>query len=128
MQCKWIQAIFVAMLFLIWLAQVTATEMASPDSSEDAWLVGKWELTFDPDGDKKDFIEFKTNGDAISSGELGEVEGLYLVNPESIKAVFTYKEKDFIMTFFYNKQKNELRIVTSHTGRESIYKKISTQQ
>jgi len=122
MRCKWIQAVFVAMLFLIWLAQITAAEITK--SADDDWLVGKWELTFDPDGDKKDFIEFKADGDAISSGELGKVEGLYLVNHESVKAVFTYKEKDFIMTFFYNQQKDELRIVTSHTGRESIYKKL----
>ena len=125
MKCKWIQALFMAMLFVIWLAQVTAAEMISPDSPADDWLVGQWELIFDPDGAKKDFIEFKADGDAISSGPLGRVEGLYLVNHESVKAVFTYMEKDFIMTFFYNQQKDELRIVTSHTGRESIYKKLS---
>jgi len=125
MRCRWIQIVFVAVLFVIFLNQLFADEQ---HHVEDGWLVGKWELSYDPDGDKKDFIEFKSDGDAISSGELGEVEGLYLVNHESVKAVFTYKEKDFIMTFFYNPQKDELRIVTSHTGRESIYKKISLSQ
>lgn len=92
--------------------------------AEDEWLVGKWRLHFDPDGSKTDFIEFRADGDAISTGPNGEVEGLYIVSPESVKAVFTYKEQDFIMTFFYNGKRDELRIVTSHTGRESIYKKI----
>jgi len=122
MRCRWIQVVFIAVLLAIWLNQIIADEKHHVD---DQWLVGKWELTFDPDGDKKDFIEFRADGDAISSGELGVVEGLYLVNHENVKAVFTYKEKDFIMTFFYSPQKDELRIVTSHTGRESIYKKIN---
>jgi len=125
MRCRWIQVVFVVVLFAIFLNQVLADEK---QHTEDGWLVGKWELSYDPDGDKKDFIEFKLDGDAISTGELGKIEGMYLVNHESVKAVFTYKEKDFIMTFFYNQQKDELRIVTSHTGRESIYKKISMQQ
>ena len=98
--------------------------VSSAVNAEDEWLVGKWKLHFDPDGAKTDFIEFRADGDAISTGPNGEVEGLYLVSAESVKAVFTYKEQDFIMTFFYNGQRDELRIVTSHTGRESIYKKI----
>ena len=95
--------------------------------ANDDWLIGKWELYFDPDGSKTDYVEFKTDGDAISSGPNGEFEGLYIVSPESVKAVFTYKEKDFIMTFHFNEQRDELRIVTSHTGRESIYKKMQTE-
>jgi len=93
--------------------------------AEDEWLVGNWKLYFDPDGAKTDFIEFRADGDAISTGPNGEVEGLYLVSAESVKAVFTYKEQDFIMTFHFNDNRDELRIVTSHTGRESIYRKIA---
>jgi opacity protein-like surface antigen len=92
--------------------------------ASDDWLVGKWKLHFDPDGAETDYMEFKADGDVISTGPNGRVEGLYQVNPGSVKAVFTYKEKDFIMTFHFNEQRDELRIVTSHTGRESIYKKV----
>lgn len=88
------------------------------------WLHGKWELVYDPDGAKKDWLEFYPGGDVRSNGKLGEVEGLYIVTPQGVKAVFTFKEKDFIMNFFYDKQEASLKIVTSHTGRESIYKKI----
>jgi len=113
-----------AMLVLV--SHQTYAEPVKPVThhDNDAWLIGKWVLSFDPEGDKKDYLEFKADGDAFSYGPLGEVEGLYLVNDESVKAVFTYQEKDFIMTFFYNMKKDELRIVTSHTGRESIYKKV----
>ena len=95
-----------------------------PGHSSEAWLHGKWELVYDPDGDKKDWLEFLPDGDVHSKGELGEVEGLYVVTPKGVKAVFTYQEKDFIMTFHYDRDEQALKIVTSHTGRESIYKKV----
>ena len=94
-------------------------------ASEAAWVLGKWEMTFDPDGGEKDFLEFHANGDAFSSGPLGEFEGFYVVAGDNVKAVFTYREQDFIMTFRTNRTHDELRIVTSHTGRETIYKKMS---
>ena len=94
-------------------------------TADDSWLFGKWELTYDPDGAKKDYLEFLENGDAYSSGELGKQEGFYVVSADSVKAVFTYKGKDFIMTFHFNAAKDELRIVTSHTGKASIYKRVT---
>ncbi len=108
-------------LFVI--AFVLLTPVANGDN--DDWIVGKWQLHFDPDGSKTDYLEFHENGDAFSTGPLGRMEGLYLVAQDRVKAVFTYKGKDFIMTFHFNEQRDELRIVTSHTGRESIYKKIA---
>jgi cytosine/adenosine deaminase-related metal-dependent hydrolase len=93
-------------------------------AGDDAWLLGKWELTYDPDGAKKDFLEFLGNGDAYSTGPLGKQNGFYVVSDDSVKAVFTYKDKDIIMTFHFNETRDELRIVTSHTGRESIYKRV----
>ena len=92
--------------------------------ANEEWLYGKWELVFDPDGAKKDWLEFYPDGDVRSSGQLGEVEGLYIVTPKGVKAVFTFKEKDFIMNFHFDKKEQALKIVTSHTGRESIYKKV----
>ena len=112
---------FIAITLLLTLSPFA---IAKDNNANDDWLIGKWRLHFDPDGSKTDFVEFKADGDAISSGPNGEFEGLYIVSPESVKAVFTYKEKDFIMTFHFNDARDELRIVTSHTGRESIYKKI----
>ena len=114
--------ISVSVLGLLTVAVFTL--FISVAQADDAWLIGKWQLYYDPDGSSTDYVEFKADGDAISSGPQGEYEGFYIVSPESVKAVFTYKGKDFIMTFHFNEARNELRIVTSHTGRESIYKKI----
>ena len=94
-------------------------------NASDDWIVGKWELSYDPDGRKKDWIEFHTNGDAWSVWQNGErIEGLYIVAPHSIKAVFTYKDQDVIMTFFFDEKKQKLKIVTSASGKESIYTKV----
>ncbi len=111
-----------------WILIVWLTTHISTSTANDDWLIGTWKLHYDPDGSTKDYIIFKANGDAISSGPLGELEGFYTINPVSVKAVFSYKERDFIMTFHFNAQRDELRIVTSDTGRESIYKKIQSSR
>ncbi len=98
-----------------------------PVWAEETWIVGKWELYFDPDNVEKDWLEFAANGDAKSIGPLGELDGFYVVAGKDVKAVFTYKGKDIIATFHVNEQRDELRIVTSHTGQESIYRKMSHQ-
>ena len=107
-----------------WILLGWLTTLTNSSAGNDDWLIGTWQLHYDPDGGETDYIVFKANGDAISSGPLGELDGLYQLNPASVKAVFSYKERDFIMTFHFNARHDELRIVTSHTGRESIYKKI----
>lgn len=94
---------------------------------EEAWLYGKWELSYDPDGSEKDWLEFLPGGDAFSIGPNGRVEGFYIVDGNAVKAVFTYREKDFIMNFRADRQAGQLKIVTSHTGRESIYSKVASE-
>ena len=94
-------------------------------AADDNWLIGKWELTYDPDNSKTDWLEFRANGDVYNTWQNGErIEGLYKLNPNSVKAVFTYKGSDLITIFHFNKSKTELRIVTSKTGKESVYSKI----
>jgi hypothetical protein len=93
-------------------------------ADEDAWVYGKWELSYDPDGAKKDYLEFLPNGDAWSIGPNGKVQGMYIVDGETVKAVFTWKDKDFIMTFHGDRKNKQLRIVTSRSGKESIYTKM----
>ncbi|MBI1424162.1 MAG: hypothetical protein GC149_11890 [Gammaproteobacteria bacterium] len=93
-------------------------------SDDEAWVYGKWELSYDPDGGKKDYLEFLPNGDAWSIGPNGKIPGLYIIDGDTVKAVFTWKEKDFIMTFHGDRQNRQLRIVTSRTGKASVYTKI----
>ena len=93
-------------------------------AEDESWVFGKWELSYDPDGAKKDWIEFLPNGDAWSIGANGKIQGMYIVDGDTVKAVFTWKGKDFIMTFHGDRQNKLLKIVTSRSGKESIYKKM----
>lgn len=102
---------------------IFSTAAVYADRNE-AWLYGKWELTYDPDGAAKDWLEFMPGGDAFSSGPLGRLEGIYIVDGDDVKAVFTYQGKDFIMNFRANRQAGQLEIITSHTGRASIYTRM----
>jgi len=104
----------------------TALAWATPArAADDQWVVGKWALSYDPDGAKKDWLEFKANGDVISIFPDGDrVLGMYIVTPKGVKAVFTYKGKDVIMTFHVDDRHRRLRIVTSQTGRASVYTKV----
>lgn len=88
------------------------------------WVVGKWQLVYDPDGGVTDYLEFMANGDVISTGPEGVVSGFYIAAHGMVKAVLTIKDKDLILSFFHNKENTELRIVTSVSGKESIYRKI----
>jgi len=118
------------MLRTVWLSGLLllclgAGQLAYAEDNE-SWVYGKWELSYDPDGAKKDYLEFLSNGDAWSIGPNGRIPGFYIVDGQNIKAVFTWKKKDFIMNFHGDRQKQELKIVTSRSGKASIYKKIKT--
>ena len=117
MTCKNLIRVSVVLLSLC----ATCTALSAEDES---WVFGKWELSYDPDGSKKDWIEFLPNGDAWSIGANGKIQGMYIVDGDTVKAVFTWKGKDFIMTFHGDRQHKLLKIVTSHSGKESIYKKM----
>ena len=96
-------------------------------AADDSWLLGKWELSYDPDDAPKDWLEFTAAGDVYSEGPMGRVEGIYVITTEGVKAVFTVKENDIIMNFRYDQQDRALKIITSRTGRASVYRKVVTQ-
>ena len=110
--------VIVAILLLLQSAIVMA------DDYDYDWVVGKWALVYDPDGGKTDYLEFLANGDVISSGPAGSYEGFYIASFGMIKAVLNIHDKDLILTFHHNQANTELRIITSDSGRASIYEKL----
>lgn len=109
---------------LVFLVLYPSSLVMGAETDTQSWLYGKWALHYDPDGAKKDYLEFLPNGDAWSIGPNGKVSGIYIVDGDTVKTVFTWKDKDFIMTFHADKQHKLLKIVTSRSGKESIYKKM----
>jgi hypothetical protein len=49
---------------------------------------------------------------------------MYIVTPEGVKTVFTHEGQDVIATFHSDAQRQQLKIVTSRSGEESIYIKV----
>ena len=88
------------------------------------WPIGRWELGHDPEDRPGDALEFLPDGEAISIWPDGtRVSGIYVVTPQGIKAVFSLDGRDIITTFHADADRQQLRIVTSTTGRESVYEK-----
>jgi hypothetical protein len=49
---------------------------------------------------------------------------MYVVAEDRVTAVFSRNGKDVIATFFFDPQHTELRIVTSHSRKETLYRKL----
>lgn len=109
-------------LFAIALLLLLQVSLLKADAYD--WVVGKWQLVYDPDGGKTDYLEFLANGDVTSSGPAGKYEGFYIASHGMVKAVLTIHEKDLILTFHHNSDNTELRIVTSDSGKASVYEKV----
>lgn len=100
-----------------------------PLAAEEAdWVLGRWELAYDPEGRPADALEFLPDGEAVNLWPDGtRVHGIYVVTEQGVKAVFTLQGKDIITTFHADPARTELRILTSATGRETIYRKRGTR-
>ncbi len=93
---------------------------------DEQWILGTWELVYDPEGRATDWLEFLPSGDVRNTWADGtEVWGIYVVTQEGVKAVLSYEGTDVIFTFHADEQRNSLRIVTSNTGIESVYQKAA---
>jgi len=85
--------------------------LSGPAASNDiSWLYGDWLLTYDPDGDTKDMLTFKKEGQftttEIATGK--QYKGMYFVRNEKIKISLVDKGKIFFkfeLTFDEKKEK-----------------------
>lgn len=115
-------------MFRAWLLTlyivISGGTLSAAEPVAQAWLHGKWELAYDPDGAAQDWLEFFPNGDVTNLGKNNKkIEGIYVVSADQVTAVFSQQGKDVITVFFFDEDHRALRIVTSKSGKESIYKK-----
>jgi len=104
---------------------ISSTLVSGAEPVAEAWVYGKWELVYDPDGAAQDWLEFFPNGDVTNLGKQNKkIEGIYVVSADQVTAVFSQSGKDVITVFFFDEDHRALRIITSRSGKESIYKKI----
>lgn len=116
--------IYVKILIVIWF--VFPLSSMNVYAGDHQWLVGVWELNFDPDGDTKDWLEFTQDGKAYSvdSKHTRQVPGTYELTPSNINITFNWKGKVIPIVLTYKKNKDALYAVSKKTGNTSIYKKV----
>ena len=102
-----------------------ATSLACLAAEPPAWILGKWELAHDPDGSPKDFVEFKSSGRVISTGETGgSVAGEFTVAGQEVRMVFQNRGKAVPLTMKYDAKKKRLLNFSARTGNTAEYQKL----
>ena len=109
---------FVLGLSLAWLASQASA--ATP-----AWLKGRWELTHDPDGSPKDFLEFGDGNEVLSISERGRVTtGVFALRDEGIQLSFLLPNgKTVRMLMLPSANQRQLRVKSNSTGNVAVYEK-----
>lgn len=93
---------------------------ASPD-----WLLGRWELTHDPEGNPKDWLEFHPDGRAFSIAPSGRrVPGEYTVGNGEVRIVYTLAGRQIPITLTFEPDRARLFARSARTGTASTYEKV----
>lgn len=114
---KKVVAVVVVVLWAVW--------SPAPSLAADAtWLVGKWELSHDPDGSEKDWLEFTKNGEVFSISPNGRrVPGRYAVTDSEIDITYTFNGKTIPITLKFSSDKRKLLAYSKRTGNTSEYRR-----
>jgi hypothetical protein len=114
---RWIGAVAVAFS----MAWAPAPGVAA----EGDWLVGKWELSHDPDGSPKDWLVFEGGGKVTSHSPQGRsVSGDYSINEGSISIVFDLGNRALPMRLTYTPDRRKLLVHSKRTGNTSEYQRL----
>ncbi len=107
------------------LAALCLGTLATAHAQRPPWLVGRWELKFDPDGSPKDFLEFDGDGQVVSISPLGrQVSGVYAINEEGVRvSLLLPNGKTFPITLTPTPDKRQLKMKSARTGNISVYEK-----
>ena len=113
-----IRSVF-ALTMLLALAAAVAAE------ADHAWLVGTWELAYDPAGGEKDWMEFTADGQAFSiAPNHKRVPGRYVVTDREVKVTYKIKGKLIAHTLTFTPDKKKLLGSSAKSGHNSVYERI----
>jgi hypothetical protein len=95
---------------------------AAPDRS---WLVGTWELTYDPAGGEKDWMEFTDDGQAFSiAPNHKRVAGNYVVTDREVRVTYKIKGKLILHTLTFTPDRKKLLGSSAKSGHNSVYERV----
>jgi hypothetical protein len=93
-------------------------------AADQAWLLGRWEMTRDPDGGPKDWLEFATDGRVTSTKADGQrVTGRYLASESEVQMNFKVGTLSVIVTLAADADKQRLYAKSARTGNPAVYEK-----
>ena len=91
--------------------------------SAGAWLYREWELTHDPDGDPKDFIEFFEGGQVVHTAHHGRrTTGAFVVRGEDVRVTFMLPQgRTLSLVYAVGSGGRRLLLRSQKTGAVAIY-------
>ena len=112
----------VVMVALLALALVSgAAEVGAADYG---WLVGRWELTRDPDGNLKDWLEFAQDGGVVLIKPNGQrLGGRYDASDTDVQMNFKVGSQSVIITLTAGFDRKQLFARSARTGNTAVYEK-----
>jgi len=106
------------------LALVIASAVVAA-AAEPAWLVGRWELVRDPDGNPKDFLEFSADGQVASIKLDGQrFTGRYVVSDSSVRLNFQIGARSVVIDLAPAADRKQLYTRSAQTGKIAVYGKL----
>jgi len=93
-------------------------------AADDAWLLGRWELTRSPDGDRKDWFEFAPDGRMTSITSDGRrLGGQYSVAGQEVQLNYKVGNQSILITLTYGPDRAQLYARSARTGYTAVYEK-----
>ena len=111
-----------------WRRPVTGLALAlllvSGSAAEQGWLLGRWEMTRDPDGGSKDWLEFEPDGRVTSIKPDGQrTTGRYIASEAEVKLYFKVGTLSVITTMAADADQQHLYTRSARTGNTTVYEK-----
>jgi len=93
-------------------------------AADDVWLLGRWELVHSPDGDRKDWLEFGSDGRMTSITSDGRrLGGQYAVTGREVQLNYKAGNESVLITLTYGPDRAQLYARSGRTGYTAVYEK-----
>ena len=104
---------------------LVALVLGEAAAGENDWLLGRWELTHDPQGDAKDWLEFHPDGRAVSIAPSGRrIPGEYTLAAGEVRIVYSLAGRQIPITLKVSPDRMRLFAHSVKTGTASTYERV----
>ena len=101
-----------------------ALVLVNAAAADQPWLLGRWEMTRDPDGGAKKWLEFGPDGEVNSIEPDGQrMTGRYIASEVEVKVYFKVGTLSVITTLAADTDKKHLYAKSARTSNTAVYEK-----